>query len=121
MLEPLRHFTLVVEHRTFTAAARHAHVTQPALTASIQRLERELGARLFTRGPGGADLTAAGRALLRPARAALAALEEGRRVVAEVSGLAVGSARVGATSSQYQRRGSSGEMRQRWPPISTSM
>src|SRR4051812_6104947 len=96
MLEPLRHFTLVAQHRTFTAAARHAHVSQPALTASIQRLEAQMGARLFDRGPGGAMLTAAGTALLPRARAALAAVEEGRRAVAEVMGLDVGSVRLGA-------------------------
>lgn len=96
MLEPLRHFTLVAQHRTFTAAARHAHVTQPGLTASIQRLERQMGARLFDRGPSGATLTAAGAALLPRARAALAAVEEGRRAVAEVMGLSVGTVRVGA-------------------------
>jgi DNA-binding transcriptional LysR family regulator len=96
MLEPLRHFTLVSQHGTFTAAARHAHLTQPALTASIQRLEAQMGARLFERGPGGAVLTAAGTALLPRARAALAAIEEGRRAVAEVMGLAAGSVRIGA-------------------------
>ncbi|MBX3233005.1 MAG: LysR family transcriptional regulator [Labilithrix sp.] len=96
MLEPLRHFALVAQYRTFTAAARHAHVTQPALTASIQRLEAQLGARLFDRGPGGATLTAAGDALLPRARAALAAVEEGRRAVAEVMGLTAGSVRLGA-------------------------
>lgn len=96
MLEPLRHFALVAQHGTFTAAARHAHVTQPALTASIQRLESQMGARLFERGPGGATLTAAGTALLPRARAALAAVEEGRRAVAEVVGLAAGSVRIGA-------------------------
>jgi DNA-binding transcriptional LysR family regulator len=96
MLEPLRHFALVAQHGTFTAAARHAHVTQPALTASIQRLEAQMGARLFERGPGGASLTAAGNALLPRARAALAALEEGRRAVQEVMGLTVGSVKLGA-------------------------
>jgi DNA-binding transcriptional LysR family regulator len=96
VLEPLRHFTLVAQHRTFTAAARHAQVTQPALSASIQRLEAQMGAKLFTRGPGGTRLTAAGEALLPRARAALAAVEEGRRAVAEVMGLAVGSVRLGA-------------------------
>ena len=96
MLEPLRHFALVAQHGTFTAAARHAHVTQPALTASIQRLEAQMGARLFDRGPLGATLTAAGVALLPRARAAIAAVEEGRRAVAEVMGLAAGSVRVGA-------------------------
>jgi DNA-binding transcriptional LysR family regulator len=96
LLEPLRHFALIAQHGTFTAAARHAHVTQPALTASIQRLEEQMSARLFDRGPGGATLTAAGQALLPRARAALAAIEEGRRAVAEVMGLAAGSVRVGA-------------------------
>jgi DNA-binding transcriptional LysR family regulator len=96
VLETLRHFTLVAQHGTLTAAARHAHVTQPALTASIQRLERQMGARLLDRGPGGAKLTAAGAALLPRARAALAAVDEGRRAVAEVMGLAAGAVRVGA-------------------------
>lgn len=96
VLEPLRHFALVAQHGTFTAAARHAHVTQPALTASIQRLEAQMGAKLFVRGPAGATLTAAGGALLPRARASLAALDEGRRAVAEVMGLAKGAVRVGA-------------------------
>ncbi|WP_169927240.1 LysR family transcriptional regulator [Labilithrix luteola] len=96
MFDSLRYFTLVVEHGTFTAAARHGRVTQPALTASIQRLERQMGGKLFVRGPSGATLTAAGQALLPRARAALAAVEEGRRAVAEVMGLAVGSVRLGA-------------------------
>lgn len=96
MLEPLRHFVLVSQHGTFTAAARHAHVTQPALTASIQRLEQQMGAKLFERGPGGASLTAAGEALLPRARAAMTAIEDGRRAVAEVAGLHAGSVRVGA-------------------------
>jgi DNA-binding transcriptional LysR family regulator len=96
VLEPLRHFILVAQHGTFTAAARHAHVTQPALTASIKRLELQMGARLLDRGPGGTSLTAAGAALLPRARAALAAVEEGRRAVAEVMGLTAGSVRVGA-------------------------
>jgi DNA-binding transcriptional LysR family regulator len=96
VLEPLRHFALVAQHGTFTSAARHAHVTQPALTASIKRLEAQMGARLLDRGPGGATLTAAGAALLPRARAALSAVEEGRRAVAEVMGLTLGAVRIGA-------------------------
>ena len=34
MLEPLRHFTLVATHGTFTSAARHAFITQSADTSS---------------------------------------------------------------------------------------
>ena len=96
MLDELKHFVLIAEHRTFTEAARRAHLSQPALTASIQRLEQELGARLFHRGRSGAELTAAGAALLPRARAALATVDEGRRAVAEIAGLRAGEVRVGA-------------------------
>jgi DNA-binding transcriptional LysR family regulator len=90
MLDSFRHFVLIVEHGTFTAAARHAHLSQPALTASIQRLEERAGARLFHRGRRGASLTAEGEALLPRARAALSAVEDGLRAVAEVSRLDTG-------------------------------
>jgi len=96
MLDELRHLLLIVEHGTFTEAARRAHLSQPALTASIRRLELALGARLLSRGRTGAELTAAGEALLPRARAALAAVDEGRRVVEEVVGLHAGEVRLGA-------------------------
>jgi DNA-binding transcriptional LysR family regulator len=96
MLEELRHFTLIADTGTFTAAAPLAHLSQPALTASIHRLEEQLGARLFHRGAGGTRLTASGEALLPRARAALAAFDEGQRAVAEIEGLDAGEVRIGA-------------------------
>src|SRR5262245_6980880 len=95
MLEELRHLVLVAAHGTFTEAARRAHLSQPALSASIARLERAMGARLLHRGRGGTELSAAGAALLPRARAALAVVDEGRRAVAEVAGLRAGEVRVG--------------------------
>ncbi|MEZ4465572.1 MAG: LysR family transcriptional regulator [bacterium] len=96
MLDELHHLVLVAEHGTFTAASRHAHLSQPALTASIQRLERWFDARLFDRGRQGAALTAAGQALLPRARAALAAVEDGRRAIREILELSAGEVRLGA-------------------------
>ncbi len=103
MLDSLRHFLLVVEHGTFTEASRRAHLTQPSLSASIKRLEQELGTRVLDRGPGGASPNAAGRALVPHAQHALAAVEDGRRAVAEVAGLEVGVVRlgVGPTAATY--------------------
>ncbi len=95
MLEHLRHFLLVVEQGTFTAAARHAHVSQPALTASIRRLEAELEARLFDRGRTGAQLTQAGVALLPHARAAVVAVAEARQAVTALERLEAGEVRIG--------------------------
>jgi DNA-binding transcriptional LysR family regulator len=99
MLDELHHFLLICEHGTFTAASRRAHLSQPALTASIQRLEEQLGARLLDRGPSGARPTTAGTALKPWAEAALAAVARGRRAVADVEGLAVGEVRIGAGST----------------------
>ena len=96
MIDELRHFLLIVERGTFTEAARHAHLSQPALTASIHRLETHFGARLLIRGTGGATPTAAGAALVPRARAVLAALADASRAVAEIEGLHAGVVRVGA-------------------------
>lgn len=96
MIHELRHFVLVSEHGTLTAASRHAHLSQPALTASIQRLERDIGTSLFVRTRHGAELSAAGRALLPRALAALAAVEDGRRAALEIAGLSAGEVRLGA-------------------------
>lgn len=96
MLDSLRHLVLIAEHGTFRAAAAEAHLSQPALTASIRRLEDWAGARLLDRGRHGAVLTAPGAALLTHARAALAAVDDGRAAVAQVAGLHAGEVRVGA-------------------------
>ncbi|MFK7930788.1 MAG: LysR family transcriptional regulator [Myxococcota bacterium] len=95
MLDSLRHFLLIVEHGTFTEAAKRAHITQPGLSASIRRLEEQLGAAVLERKPRGARLTAEGQALLPHARAALAAVAEGHRSVQDVLGLRAGELRVG--------------------------
>jgi DNA-binding transcriptional LysR family regulator len=119
MLDSLRHFLLVVKHGTFTEAARRAHLAQPSLSASIKRLEDQLGTRVLDRGPGGARPNAAGQALLPHARHALAAVEDGRRAVAEVAGLDVGVVRLGAgpTAATYLLPGLLAEFRNEAPKV----
>ena len=60
-------FIAVAEERNFGRAAARLHMTQPPLTRRITRLEREIGAQLFTRTRAGADLTGAGLVLLERA------------------------------------------------------
>jgi len=75
-LRHLRSFLAVADERSFSAAARRLHVTQQALSRSVQQLERELGASLFDRGARPIDLTPAGEAMLAAARRSIAAADE---------------------------------------------
>lgn len=66
MLDPRRLLTFhaVARAGSFSAAARELNLTQPAVSQQVAALERELGARLLHRGPGGLTLTAAGEVAL---------------------------------------------------------
>lgn len=103
MLDPLYHLLLVAEHGSFTEAARRAHLSQPALSASIKKLEESLGAPLLHRLPRGATPTAAGLALIPHAKAALGAVQAGRQAVRALQGLERGQVRIaaGATACTY--------------------
>jgi DNA-binding transcriptional LysR family regulator len=71
MLDPRRLLTFraVARAGSFSAAARELSLTQPAVSQQVAALERELGARLLHRGPGGPTLTAAGELALEHADA----------------------------------------------------
>jgi LysR family transcriptional regulator, carnitine catabolism transcriptional activator len=88
-LVQLGHFLAVVDEGSFTRAAAAVPMAQPSLSGSIRALERSLGTPLFDRTGGRARLTAAGEALVGPARqlqrdAALA--RSAVRAVAELEG-----------------------------------
>lgn len=70
-LEQLRHFLAVVEWGTLTAAADELHVTQPALSRSMQRLERAFPLPLFERSANSIVVTEVGEMVARHARVVL--------------------------------------------------
>jgi DNA-binding transcriptional LysR family regulator len=75
-LRHLRAFLAVAEEGSFSAAAGRMHVSQQALSRSVQQLERELGASLFERAARPIALTQAGEAMLAAARRSVAAADE---------------------------------------------
>lgn len=89
----------VAEEANFTRAAERIHVAQPAVSAQIQRLERELGEVLLDRTQRRVRLTAAGEVVLPHARAALAAVRDIRVAVDEVAQLVRGSVTIGTVTS----------------------
>lgn len=72
----LEAFVALAEERHFGRAATRLHLTQPAVSQQVKRLEKELGADLVERNPRGVRLTAAGLRLLDKARGVLADVAE---------------------------------------------
>lgn len=67
-LQQLRLFLAAAESESFTRGAERAFVSQPALSASISKLEAEMDVKLFTRNKRNVVLTPAGRKLLKRAK-----------------------------------------------------
>jgi DNA-binding transcriptional LysR family regulator len=94
-LRQLRTFLSVVETGGVTTAAQALGLTQPAASQQLRELERAMGVRLLERVAGRAVPTAAGRALVEPARRAHAAVEDARAVAAAHRSGEAGRVRLG--------------------------
>lgn len=67
----VRHLTYFIEvarHKSFTKAAQALHITQPSISKMVKILEEELEVTLFNRTAKQAELTDAGKAVLRQAQ-----------------------------------------------------
>jgi DNA-binding transcriptional LysR family regulator len=98
-LRQLEYFVAVAEEANFTRAAERIHVAQPAVSAQIQRLEREIGQPLLDRSRRAVRLTAAGEAVLPYARAALAAAGDMHVAIDELAQLVRGTVTIGTVTS----------------------
>src|SRR5437762_3912504 len=98
-LRQLKAFTTIVASGSLGRAADALHVTQPALSRTIKRLEDELGAPLFERHAKGMQLTAVGSALLPHATLLQREAEHAREEIDAMRGLAKGTIKVGAVGS----------------------
>lgn len=81
-LEQLRTFLHVVEHGSFTRAARSRAVSQSTISTHIAHLETSVGTRLLDRDRSGVRLTHAGTRLVPRARRLLALADETLTAVA---------------------------------------
>ena len=99
-LRQLATFVTVAEERSFTRAGARLRTAQSAVSATVRRLERDLGVELFDRSTHRVELSPAGEVLLPEARRTLAAAEAAREAIDEVRGGLRGTVTLGAMQAQ---------------------
>jgi LysR family transcriptional regulator, hydrogen peroxide-inducible genes activator len=95
-MHQLRYFVAVARIGTFSRAAGECHVAQPSLSQQVQKLESEVGERLFERTRRRAILTPAGALFLPHALSILETAAQGCQEIREMSGEVRGKILLGA-------------------------
>lgn len=101
-ISQLRTFLMVVEHGSFSAAARAMHLSQPAVTMQVQSLESDMGATLLDRQYRRVETTEAGRALIPFAERVLRDIELARNEITAMSGVVTGRLQLAASTTPGQ-------------------
>ena len=103
-LDQLRALLEVVERGSFSAAARHLNLTQPAISLQIRELERRFGVQLIERLGKQAHATVPGQALVEAARRIFHACENADALMRRFCDGWIGHVRVGTTLSAMTYR-----------------
>ncbi len=100
----LRYFKKLAEKEHLTHTAEQLYISPPSLSATISRLEDELGVQLFDRPGRGISLNNNGRTFLRYVNIALSALDEAKHELVSINESSVNHLLIGVTSPvRYQR------------------
>lgn len=92
-------FLLAAEEMNFTKAARRAFVTQQCLSEHIQKLEKQLGTKLFQRG-GRLQLTDTGKALVSTLHQIQHLEENLQQRIQEIEAGEIGEIRLGISTTR---------------------
>lgn len=90
-IRELEYFITVSELENFTAAAKRLHISQPAISKSIHKLEEELGFQLLDRTQKRVSLTEEGKVFLALAQDILSRLLDAQNTMAEYKKLTRGT------------------------------
>lgn len=89
-IQQLEYIVAVDNHRHFSKAAEASFVTQPTLSMMIQKLEDELGVRIFDRTQTPIEPTDIGRKVIDQARVSIAQIHQIKEIVEEEKGITKG-------------------------------
>jgi LysR family hydrogen peroxide-inducible transcriptional activator len=94
-MQQLRYVVAVARSGNFSRAAEQCHVAQPSLSQQIQKLENELGERIFDRMKREAKLTVHGEVFLRRAVRILEEVDAAKREAKDATELLRGTVTLG--------------------------
>ncbi|MDQ3808935.1 MAG: LysR family transcriptional regulator, partial [Chloroflexota bacterium] len=97
--QQLRTFVTVARRLSYTRAAEELHLTQPAVSIHIRKLERAVGSTLLEHIGRRVSLTAAGQAVYAYAERALALEDELRATLADVGEVPQGPFEIGTSTT----------------------
>ena len=90
-------FMQTAKSRSISRAAKEMHISQPAVSLAIGKLEDALGVKLFFRSNRGISLTNEGSILLEHLSSAFSLIEAGEEKLRDIAGLRSGTLRIGAS------------------------
>src|SRR5699024_6908478 len=97
--ERLRIFAALAKHGSITAAAEALHLTRPAVSQQLRKLEREARCQLVEPDGRGIRFTAAGEVVAQSASSLAETVSDTERDLAVLGGQAVGPFRIGSVAS----------------------
>lgn len=93
-IRELEYFVTVSELENFTSAAKRLHISQPAISKSVHKLEEELGFQLLDRTQKRVSLTEEGKVFLTLAQDILSRILDAQSTMAEYKTLTRGTFRI---------------------------
>jgi LysR family hydrogen peroxide-inducible transcriptional activator len=94
-LNELRYIVAVAQERNFRRAAEKSFISQPALSLAIQKLEEELGIKIFERGKNDVSVTPVGADIIEQAQRALEEIGRIRELARQGKDQLAGTLRLG--------------------------
>jgi len=98
-LNELRFIVAVAQERNFRRAAEKSFISQPALSLAIQKLEEELGLKIFERGKGDISITPVGLSIVEQAQRVLEEAERIREIALQGKSQLAAPLRIGIIHS----------------------
>ncbi len=98
-LELYRIFYVVAKHKHMTRASEELHISQPAISQSIKKLEEELGGTLFLRSNKGMELTEEGKMFYEYVKGALELINNAENEFTSYKDLSKGEIKIGCSTT----------------------